>query len=76
MEKKICLDQGICIRDHEILTKAILACGGGLWKIIFDLTREYAIVTMEFSPRLLSLVGGALWKIKYVYAREYAVATM
>ena len=64
LENKFRFYQGIRRHDHGILTKAILACGEGLWKIIFDLTREYAIMTMEFSPRLFSRVRGGSLKNK------------
>ena len=57
LENKIQYDQGIHCRNHGILTNAILACGGGSLENKFDLNREYAVVTMKFSPRLFSRVG-------------------
>ena len=59
----------------EILTKTILAWGGGLWKIKFDLTREYPVATMEFHQGILAW-GGSLWKIKFDFTRECPVVTM
>ena len=41
----------------EILTKTILAWGGGLWKIKFDLTREYALVTKEILTKSILAWG-------------------
>ena len=50
--------------------------GGGLWKIKFNSTREYAFVTKEIlTKEILPLRGRELWKIKFVSTREYAVVT-
>ena len=75
LENIICLNNGIRHYDHKILTKTIVALGE-LWKIKFNITREYTIMTMEFSPRLISRMEGALWKIKYDLNRKYAIVTM
>ena len=75
LENIICLNNGIHHYDQKILTKTIVALGE-LWKIIFNITREYTIMTKEFSPRLISRMEGAFWKIKYDLNRKYAMVSM
>ena len=69
MENKISFDPNLPKRYQGILTKAILAWGGSLWKIKFIGTKADPVVTKEFSPSQFSREGGSLWKKKFLSTR-------